>query len=115
MKRKAKKMNLNKNFVFAGRIDDRELIAKIYSRANLNLMISMFDTASLSINESASQYTPSICIKNSIVGGGITDNVNGYLSGNSAKQIADKVLDMIKNKKAYNNVCENAHQQLYTT
>jgi hypothetical protein len=22
---------------------------------------------------------------------------------------------MIKNKKAYNNVCENAHQQLYTT
>jgi glycosyltransferase involved in cell wall biosynthesis len=113
MRRKLKKMNMEHLFIFGGKIFNRSLIQKIYARADLNIMVSLFDTASLSIVEAASQYTPSLCIKNSTVSSGIEDQVNGYLANDSSLAVAKAISNMISKKDLHEVVSDNAHRDLY--
>jgi glycosyltransferase involved in cell wall biosynthesis len=113
MQDEVKKANMEHLFIFTGKIADRLLIQKIYARADLNIMISLFDTASLSIVEAASQYTPSLCIKNSTVSSDIKHQVNGYLVNNSSLAIAKSINSMMLKKTLHKAISKKAHRDLY--
>lgn len=113
MKKIVANLRLTNFFIFTGKIMNRDLIVKIYARANLNLMLSLFDSAPLTIVEAASQNTPTICIKNSVGGGNIKNNINGYTTTNSAVSTANNIYKIIINKNTYKTVSKNAKNDLY--
>ena len=43
----------------------------------------------------------------------ITDNVNGFLSENSVDAYANKIIEVLKDKKLYEEVSQNAYRDLY--
>jgi glycosyltransferase involved in cell wall biosynthesis len=115
MKNTVSKLKLDDYFVFTGPINNRQLIAKIFARSNINFMLSAYDTASLSISEAASQYTPSICLKGTIVSSIIKNNFNGYLTTNSPIKAAKIIYENMDKNKKYNEICQQAHSTLFKT
>jgi glycosyltransferase involved in cell wall biosynthesis len=114
MKKQVSNLNIDKFFIFTGLIENRELLAKIYNRADLSLMVSLFDVNSLTIYESASQCTPMILVKNStVVNNLMKDKKNCYLSSLSPNKFADIIASAIKNKNKNSTIGINANKDLY--
>ena len=107
--------NLTKKIIFAGKVIDRELLAYYYSRCDLFLFPSMYDTNSLVQKEAASQMKPTIYLKDAITAYDIIDNETGFISENNYKRYADKILEILDNPKLYNKVCKNAYHKVYCT
>lgn len=104
-----KKENLYDNVIFTGFISDRIEISKIYSKADLFLFPSIFDTDGLVICEAASAGTPTLTLKGYGASERITDNKNGFLSNYNVKDFSNRIYQIIQDKTLYNNVCQNVH------
>lgn len=52
-------------------------------------------------------------LENTATSATVTNNVNGYLSKYSVKDYANKIIEILDNKKLYKEVCENAYRDLY--
>ena len=115
MQNAVQEKNLNENVFFAGKIFDREEIAKHYALADLFLFPSIYDCNSLVQIEASSQKTPTLFLENSITSGTITPEKNGYTSPNSVEDYANKIIDIFSNQKEYDTICENAYKDLYLT
>ena len=103
---------LNDDVIMAGRITDREDLAKIYVRADLFLFPSLYDTNSLVQIEAASQKTPTVFLK-SVTSCMVTNMVNGFITGDNIIEYADIIMKAMKDKKLYKKVSENAYNDLY--
>ena len=110
---KVNKLGLNKNLIFTGKITDKSLLQKIYARSKLFLFPSLFDTNSLVQKEAASQKVPTVFIKGSVTAEFVVDNENGFLAENSPRLYAQRIIDIINDKKLYKNVSKNAYETLY--
>lgn len=110
-----KELDMKDEIKFAGRITDREKLAKYYALADLFLFPSLYDCSSLVQIEASSQGTPTLFIKDSATSCSVTDNVNGYLAGNSEEEYAEKILKIFGNQETYNKVCNKALEQLYVS
>ena len=95
--------------IFTGFISDRIEISKIYSKADLFLFPSIFDTDGLVICEAASAGTPTLTINGYGASERITDNKNGFLSNYNVKDFSNRIYQIIQDKILYNNVCQNVH------
>ena len=115
MKRKINKMNMQRYFIFTGSILNRELISKIYSRTNLNMMLSTFDVFNTTITEAASQSTPSIILKKSMASPYIKHGESGYLVSESPRVIANEICKIMSDMESYYLVCKHAKHDLYKT
>jgi len=107
-----KNNNLEKDVIMCGKITDREELAKIYARADLFLFPSTYDTNSLVQIEAASQKTPTVFIK-SVTSCMVTNMVNGFITSNNVVEYADMIMKVMKDKKLYNEVANNAYKDLY--
>ncbi len=107
------KNNLEDKVILCGKVTDRNLLAKYYSRADLFLFPSMYDTSSLVQVEAASQKTPTLFIKGAVTCSNITDKENGYISENDPKKYGRYIVDILKNKKMYNEVAKKCYNDLY--
>lgn len=99
MKELVRELGLEDVTVFAGHIMDRNLLMKIFARADLFIFPSLYDNASLVIREAAASGTPSIVMRGSCTADGITDGENGFLCDDSPESIAEcmeKALPKVK-------------------
>ncbi|MFA7189101.1 MAG: glycosyltransferase [Sphaerochaetaceae bacterium] len=91
MHRMIDESGLHDKVVFAGHISDRNLMKQIYSRADLFLFPSQYDTMGLVVREAAAAGTPSILMRGSCAAEGVTDNVNGFLCENDPVDMASRI------------------------
>ncbi len=115
LKERIKELNLEKEVLLVGKIEDRIELASIYKRADLFLFPSVYDASSLVQIESASQKTPGVFLKNTATSSTITDNVNGFLSEETVGAYSDKIIEVMGNKELYKKVSNNAYYDLYRT
>ena len=106
---------MDKCITMAGRVTDRSLLAAYYSRADIFLFPSLYDSSSLVQIEASSQHTPTIFIEGSVTSGTVTDGVDGILSINDPSEYAKNIEKLIKNEKFYKKLSKNAFKNLYKT
>lgn len=109
------KLGLNNNVIFAGRICDRELLAKYYRLADLFLFPSMYDTNSLVQIEAASQKTPTLFLKGSATSGTCTEDEDCYMSEHDSVKYAEKIIEIFSDNEKYQKICDGAYNNLYIT
>ena len=107
------KQKMSKEVVLVGRITDRNLLAEYYSRADLFLFPSLYDTSSLVQIEAASQSTPTLFLEGAVTAGTVTPEVNGILSINDVDEYARNIERMMKDKALYKKIRHNAQKDLY--
>lgn len=83
----ANSLGLSERVVFTGHIADRETLKCLYSRADLFVFPSLYDTAGLVVREAAAAGTPSLLIEGSCAAEGIRDGENGFLCRNTPEDV----------------------------
>lgn len=112
LNKKIKEYELSNDVFLAGKIMDRELLKSIYYRANLFLFPSLFDSSSLVQIEAASQETPTLFIEGAVTADTVENNINGFTGKNDVKLFADRIEEIMKDKKLYNSVKKKAREDL---
>ena len=115
LQKKLNEHGIADNVIFTGFIKDREEIAKFYVRADLFMFPSFYDTDGIVKKEAACQKTPIICAEGSIVAKSVFPDHNAYVAPNNAAAFADKIIKVFEDPKEYNEICENAYNELYIT
>ena len=110
-----KELGIENKTIMAGKITDRELLAKYYARSDLFLFPSMYDASSIVQIEAASQGTPGLFIDGSKTSCDIIDGETGYKSEEDSKEYAKKIIDIFNNKEQYEKVCKNVYEKVYVT
>lgn len=108
-----KKNKMQKEIIMCGKVTDRKLLANFYARADLFLFPSLYDASSIVQIEAASQKTPTLFIEGGATTATITNGVNGYICEGDREVFADKIVEIINDKKLYKEVCENAYKEVY--
>ncbi len=103
---------LNNDVIFTGFIE-RSMLKAIYSRADVLLFPSDFDTFGLVKVEAAAFDTPTLTLENSCAGYGIIDNENGYLIKNDLNDYVEKLKFIIAHKSDISQVGKKAGETLY--
>lgn len=97
--------------IFTGPLYDREMLRSWYSRANLFLFPSTYDTNGLVVREAAASSTPAVLVKGSCASEGVTDGRNGFLIEENPDSLAACLGRLsVQNMAA---VGENAAKELY--
>ena len=99
--------------VFTGAVQDRELLRAFYSRADLFLFPSTFDTNGIVVREAAACGLGALLIRGSCAAEGVTDGRNGLLIEENADDLCQKVLFACAHPEEINRIGENAQQELY--
>ena len=115
LKKKVKDYQMEDYVIFTGKIMDRQLLAGYYLRSDLFLFPSTFDTASLAPIEASALKLPTLMTKGCSTAEIITDNQNGFLEIGDSNAWADKILDIISDKKKLLEVKEKAYAEVYKT
>lgn len=97
--------------IFTGPIRNREELRVWYSRADLFLFPSTFDTNGLVVREAAACSLPSVLIKGSCAAEGVTDCINGFLIEENAESLATCLCSLTKEKMRV--VGRSASKDLY--
>jgi hypothetical protein len=94
-------------------VRDREKLRAWYSRADLFLFPSTFDTNGLVVREAAASRTASVIIKDSCASEGVTDGRNGFLIDENSASLAARLRELIVSPEAMKRVGEGAGDELY--
>lgn len=113
LKKQINNKKLTNKVILCGKIIDRELLKDYYVRADLFLFPSLYDTNSLVQIEAASQKTPTLFVEGAVTAAKVKDNETGFFAKNNPDDYAKKIEEIIKDKKKYNEVCDNAFENLY--
>lgn len=113
LKERIEELQLYDEVLLCGRITDRELMKKIYARADLFLFPSLYDASSLVQVEAASQHTPTIFIEGAATAATVTNNVNGIIAKNSIDDYANQIEKMITDNEFYKKISEGTFRDLY--
>lgn len=113
LKKRIKKQHLENEVIMCGKVVDRNLLACYYARANLFLFPSKYDSSSIVQIEAASQHLPVLFLKKTATSATVTDNVNGFIEEDDVEKYANRIKKIILDKKLYQDVCNNAYQDLY--
>ncbi|MFA5675726.1 MAG: glycosyltransferase [Christensenellales bacterium] len=103
---------LNDCVAFAGRILDRNILAKIYLRSSALLFPSLYDMSSLVPREAAACGCPTVFAKATTTSQGITEK-NGFLIDNNAEALFNIVKHIIENPEHARQVGETARDTIY--
>ena len=97
--------------IFTGAIHDRNVLRSWYSRADLFLFPSTYDTNGLVVREAAASSVASVLIRGSCAAEGVTDGRNGFLIEENADSLAKCLYALTKEKMLA--VGKAASQELY--
>ena len=109
----SKSLGLEKKVFFAEPEADRERLRAWYSRADLFLFPSTFDTNGLVVSEAAATALPSVLIRGSCAAEQVTDGVNGFLIREDAASLAELLRRIMKESALLRQVGEAAQRDLY--
>jgi glycosyltransferase involved in cell wall biosynthesis len=99
---------------FAGRVDDREVLRGFYSRSDLFVFPSVYDTAGLVVVEAAACGCPSLVVRGSSAAEIIKNGVSGFYSELSPSSIADSIFAIFGDRDRLLRVSLVASEELYT-
>ncbi len=102
---------MEKECIFTGAVRDRQLLRGWYSRADLFLFPSTYDTNGLVVREAAACHLPSVLIRNSCAAEGVIDGQNGFLIEENAESLAACLSSLTKEKLF--SVGQGASRELY--
>ena len=109
----ASELGLDKVCCFTGAISDREAIRAWYTRADLFLFPSTFDTNGLVVREAAASGTPTVMVAGSCAAEGVTDGRNGFFIEENADSLAAKLTELCAARETMKRVGERAENELY--
>ncbi len=109
----ASKNKLDDKCLFTGPIRDREALRAWYSRADLFLFPSDFDTNGLVVREAAACGLGSVMLADSCAAEGVTGDLNGLLVQNNAASLAVCLCRIMEHKDAMRKIGANAAADLY--
>ncbi len=98
---------------FTGPIRDREALRAWYSRADLFLFPSTFDTNGLVVREAAACGTASVLVEGSCAAEGVSDDENGFLITENAASLALRLDRLCASPERMAQVGRQAEEQLY--
>lgn len=107
----AREISISDRCLFVGTIHDREQLRAWYSRADLFLFPSTYDTNGLVVREAAACNVASVLVKGSCAAEGITDGRNGFLIEETADSMAECLSSLTAEKMAA--AGENAAKEIY--
>lgn len=113
IKNLVQRLGMGEDFIFTGRINDRERIKAIYLKTDLNLFPSEYDTFSLVVHEAAALGCPSLAITGSCAAEGIEDGYNGFLSDNDVSSFASRIRKAISDMESLKAAGRGARNTLY--
>ena len=109
----ARSLGLDRKVIFTGALSDRRKLRAWYSRSDLFLFPSTFDTNGLVVREAAASNTASVIIRGSCASEGVTDGRNGFLIDEDHKSLAAKLRELIAAPEAVAKVGKGAGDELY--
>jgi glycosyltransferase involved in cell wall biosynthesis len=109
----AKNLDIYQNTVFTGAVYDRDRLKAFFTRADLFLFPSTYDTSGLVVKEAAACYTPSILVKGSCASEGVEDGFSGVLCEESTEDFAKKLAELCKNPAMFEILGNNAAKHVY--
>jgi glycosyltransferase involved in cell wall biosynthesis len=92
IKQKINALGLSHCVTMLGNINDRERLKKIDAAADLFLFPSLYDNAPLVVREAVAMHTPSLMLQDSTAAEVIRSGENGFLTANSTKEYADRIV-----------------------
>lgn len=113
VKKYSDSLGLGGKVFFTGPVSDREKLRAWYSRADLFLFPSTFDTNGLVVREAAASDTASVIVAGSCASEGVTDCRNGFLIEENAESLAAKLRDLCSRPELMKDVGKGAGDELY--
>ena len=113
--KQVKKLGLEKEILFVGKITDTREKSLIFARIDLFLFPSYYDTDGLVKYEAACFNTPVASVKEFYTASNLLDNHNAYLSDNSVQDFAKRVVEAMSDDEIYKEVSQNCYKDLYRT
>lgn len=107
------KLGLGRKVIFTGAISHRGKLRAWYSRADLFLFPSTFDTNGLVVREAAASDTPSVIVADSCASEGVTDGRNGFLIEENWHSLAHKLTELCAHPERMKAVGKGAGDELY--
>ena len=109
----ASELGLDDCCIFTGALSDREVIRAWYTRADLFLFPSTFDTNGLVVREAAASATATAMVGGSCAAEGVTDGQNGFFIEENAASLAAKLRQLCAEPETMRRVGERAQAELY--
>lgn len=109
----ASQLRLDSKVFFTGIVSDRDDLRAWYTRADLFLFPSTFDTNGLVVREAAASDTASVIVAGSCASEGVTDGRNGFLIEENAESLAAKLLELCERPELMKAVGKGAGDELY--
>lgn len=113
LKEICKKLEIEENVVFLGRINDREYLSAIYKCANLFLFPSEFDTCGIVAIEAASMGLASAMLENTCASEMLIHKENGLVLPNNTDIWAKELQALMKDKPLQTKIQKNALKDVY--
>ncbi len=107
-KKRVKKLGLQDNVVFTGRITDREKLYQIYANADLMLFTSIVDTDGLVLLEGAEAGTPALVLEGTGSAERYVDGKSAFIVKNDKAAVVEKLSFLIDNPQIVKDVAKNA-------
>ncbi len=107
------KLGLSGKCFFTGALHDRERIAAWYTRADLFLFPSTFDTNGLVVREAAACSLGSVLIRDSCASEGISDGVDGLLIDENADSLAECLKRVLGHPELMKSLGQKASENIY--
>ena len=108
-----RRLGIEDKCIFTGAIRDRETLRAWYSRADLFLFPSTFDTNGLVVREAAASSLGAVLIAGSCAAEGITHSVNGLLIEENAQSLSACLTQVMQQPQQVAQIGANAARDLY--
>lgn len=112
LKQKAEKLGVSENISFIGLITRRTELEALFQRADLFLLPSVYETASLVRVEAAVQGTATLAIAGTVSASLIKNGENGFICDNDPNSFAEKILEIFSDRKNLQKASVNAQKDL---
>ena len=109
----AQENGLAEDCTFAGAVRDREMLRAYYSRADLFLFPSTFDTNGIVVREAAACALPALLVRGSCAAEGIDDGETGLLMDENADSLCGQVLWACAHREELRCIGESAQARIY--
>lgn len=113
MKELSRNLGLENKVFFTGPVHNRDLIRAWYTRSDLFLFPSTFDTNGLVVREAAACGTASVLVRNSCAAEGVSDGENAFLISETPASLAVKLADLCTHPEKMKKAGIRAQEELY--
>lgn len=113
IKKYSSELGLDGKCIFAGAVYDRQILRAYYSRADMFLFPSTYDTNGIVVREAAACKLGSVLIDGSCAADGIKDGETGFFIKENAVSMYHALEYLVRHKDLMAKIGENAFNQIY--